>query len=164
MFGLIFVALTNAYVHDVIRDYEGLADHQRQKLIMFVWLVPFLGVIYALISPHNPRNLVTLSSEVEIGDYRFLHFAESYSEIAHIESEFVAAGIPCFIQGRYLGDLLPGPQVSWYNERKIFVPSTYLEQASQIVEGTRIEQGFNSSRNTWKENVVVVVDNSKVPY
>jgi hypothetical protein len=153
MFGSMFIALTNAYVHDVIRGYEELTDHQKQKLILFVWLVPFFGAIYALISPHNPHKLITFSKEEEIGDYRLLYFAESYAETVHIECEFVAAGIPCFIQGRYLGDILPGPQVPWYNERRIFVPNMYLEQALQIVAGTRIEQGFSTRRNSWKENV-----------
>ena len=92
MFGFLFIVLTNAYVTDVILDYEGITDGHKQKLILFVWLVPFFGAIYALISPHNPNKLVTFNGKEEIGDYRLLYFAESYAEIAHIECEFVAVG------------------------------------------------------------------------
>lgn len=120
--------------------------------------MPFCGLIYALISPHNPNKLVTFSSDEEIGDYRLLHFAESFAEISHIECEFVAAGIPCFIQNRYLGDLLPGPQVPWYNEKRIFVPRKYLEEALQIVKETRFEQGFSANTNSWKQNVRLILE------
>ena len=141
----------NAYVHDAVLDYENLTERQKRNLVLLVWLVPLWGAIHALLSPHNPNRVVDFGSSKEIGDFRLLYFPDSHAETSHIESELIAAGIPYFIQNRYLGDLLPGPQLPWYNERRIFVPGELLEEAFEVVQTTRIEQGFSTATKSWRQ-------------
>lgn len=47
------------------------------------------------------------------------------------------ANIPYFIVGQYFGSLYPGIQIPWYNERTIRVPHSYLDSASEVIEGIR---------------------------
>jgi hypothetical protein len=70
----------------------------------------------------------------------------------------MAAGIPYFIQNRYLGNLLPGPQISWYNDRRIFVPDELWDKASEVVDATRIDQGFSTCKASWKEIARLILE------
>ena len=64
---VVFHSFANAYVQDVVLGYETLSKHQKRNLILIVWLVPFLGVVYALLSPHNPSRLVvSISLEISV--------------------------------------------------------------------------------------------------
>ena len=135
-----------------------MARSQKRNLILLVWFVPLLGSVIALISPLNPRKMVDFGSEGSLLDFRLIHFPDSYSETAHLEGAFVAAGIPTFVQNRYIGDLLPGPQLPWYNDRRSFIPAEYIEEAEQIVRAVRLDHGFEESSVSWQQTVRLVAE------
>ena len=54
-----------------------------------------------------------------------------------IVSALERAEIPFFIIGQYFGGLYPGIQISAYNERSIAVPTSYVEEAVEVIEDVR---------------------------
>jgi len=54
---------------------------------------------------------------------------QSESELAVMLSLLEANGIPAFVQNGGFGGLLPGPQIDFYNARRIMVPSTAETEA-----------------------------------
>ncbi|MCK9489478.1 MAG: hypothetical protein M0Q42_08805 [Xanthomonadales bacterium] len=62
--------------------------------------------------------------------------------------------IPVFVQGAGFGSLYPGPQVAFYNARRIMVPRACVDQARQVLEV------FNSQDEpapSWRPGLVGVL-------
>jgi hypothetical protein len=47
------------------------------------------------------------------------------------------ARIPYFVVGQYIGGILPGMQIPWYNERSIRGPAAAVESATEVVAEVR---------------------------
>lgn len=58
---------------------------------------------------------------------------QSETEVACMLCELEAAGITTFVQGAGIGSLLPGPQISTYNARRIMVSSSDADAAREVL-------------------------------
>jgi hypothetical protein len=58
----------------------------------------------------------------------------SESELSVMLCALEARGIPTFVQGAGFGSLYPGPQIAFYNARRIMVPSSFAPEARQALE------------------------------
>lgn len=58
-------------------------------------------------------------------------------ELLFIRMELEAAEIPFFVVGQHFGSLYPGMQMPWYNERSVLVPTSYVEQAQEVIQHIR---------------------------
>lgn len=58
----------------------------------------------------------------------------SESELSVMLCSLEAQGIPAFVQGAGFGSLYPGPQIAFYNARRIMVPEPFAAEARQALE------------------------------
>lgn len=58
----------------------------------------------------------------------------SESELSVMLCLLEALGIPTFVQGAGFGSLYPGPQIDFYNARRIMVPDPFVTEARQALE------------------------------
>jgi hypothetical protein len=67
---------------------------------------------------------------------------QSESELSVMLCTLEAHGIPTFVQGSGFGSLYPGPQIAFYNARRIMVPSEYALEAKKalIIFAEPVEQ------------------------
>lgn len=59
-------------------------------------------------------------------------------ELLFIQSALDASDIPHFVVGQHFGSLFPGMQIPWHNEKSIQVPSTYVNDALEVVQHLRV--------------------------
>ena len=58
---------------------------------------------------------------------------QSASELAVMLCELEAHGIPAFVDGGHFASLFPGPQIPFYNTRRVMVPSSRLDDALEAL-------------------------------
>jgi hypothetical protein len=58
----------------------------------------------------------------------------SESELAVMLCSLEARGIPTFVQGSGFGSLYPGPQIAFYNARRVMVPDSFAAEAQEALE------------------------------
>ncbi len=57
----------------------------------------------------------------------------SESELAVMLCTLEVHGIPAFVQGGHFGALYPGPQIAFYNARRVMVPCAYAAEAREAL-------------------------------
>lgn len=57
----------------------------------------------------------------------------SESELSVMLCTLEARGIPTFVQGAGFGSLYPGPQIAFYNARRIMVPDAFAHDAADAL-------------------------------
>ena len=61
-------------------------------------------------------------------------YPQSESELSVMLCTLEAHRIPTFVQGAGFGSLYPGPQIAFYNARRIMVPSPFAAEAQEALD------------------------------
>ena len=70
----------------------------------------------------------------------------SEPELAVMLCALEARGIPTFVQGSGFGSLYPGPQIDFYNARRVMVPDLFAAEAQQALEVFTQKQELHAFR------------------